>query len=119
MPLHHQYASIAAWSDEAHVSTNREAYRQKFDAVLDVLGNTLEVERPEAGFYLWPKLPQDDTVFARQLFEAQNVTVLPGQYLSRNAHGENPGAQRIRMALVAEPQQCLEAAQRIARFLAD
>jgi N-succinyldiaminopimelate aminotransferase len=44
------------------------------------------------------------------------VTVLPGSYLAREAHGINPGQNRIRMALVAEVEECLEAAHRIVEF---
>lgn len=117
MPLHHQQASIAAWQDEAHVVENRRLYREKFDAVLDVLADHLDVQRPEAGFYLWPRTPIDDERFAQALFVDQNVTVLPGSYLSREVDGDNPGARHIRMALVATRAECVEAAQRLRSFL--
>lgn len=117
MPLHHQKASIAAWRDEAHVHANREAYRTRFDAVLPILAPWLEVTRPQAGFYLWPRTPMDDETFARALYNEENVTVLPGRYLSRTSGGINPGENRVRMALVAPGNECVEAAQRIARFL--
>ncbi|WP_116364787.1 succinyldiaminopimelate transaminase [Parahaliea mediterranea] len=113
MPLHHQYASIAAWGDEAHVVENRRLYRQKFDAVLDVLAGHLDVSRPDAGFYLWPATPVPDTDFARALLRDANVTVLPGRYLARDAGNGNPGEGRVRMALVAEPDACVEAARRM------
>lgn len=119
MPIQHQLASIAAWSDENHVRHNRDLYRRKFDAVLAVLAPRLDVSRPEAGFYLWPKLPIDDEAFARHVFASQNVTVLPGSYLARSTHGVNPGAGHIRMALVAPETECREAAERIARSLVD
>lgn len=113
MALPQQYASAEAWSDEDHVLANRDAYRAKFDAVLDTLDGCLEVERPEAGFYLWPKLNITGEAFARRLFAEQNVTVLPGRYLSREADGENPGDYHVRMALVATEAECVEAARRI------
>jgi N-succinyldiaminopimelate aminotransferase len=113
MPPFTQQASIQAWSDEAHVRANRELYRRKFDAVLEILGPVLEVRRPQAGFYLWAKTPIADDEFARGLFAARNVTVLPGSYLSRTTDGGNPGRNRVRMALVAPHEQCLEAAGRI------
>lgn len=115
MPLHHQAASIKAWSDEQHVVENRRLYRNKFDAVLAVLDGVLEVERPDAGFYLWAKTPPpyDDQGFARELFARRNLTVLPGSYLSRTTAAGNPGANRVRMALVAPLEDCIEAAQRI------
>ncbi|OOZ41884.1 succinyldiaminopimelate transaminase [Solemya elarraichensis gill symbiont] len=113
MPMHHQAASIKAWQDEEHVRHNRALYREKFDAVLDILDGVLEVERPDAGFYLWAKTPVVDTEFARKLFAEQNITVLPGQFLSRDTAGGNPGSNRIRMALVAPLGDCIEAAQRI------
>ena len=108
---------MAAWSDEQHVKANREAYRQKFDAVLKVLTPVLDVTRPQAGFYLWPRLPMDDERFARALYDQYNVTVLPGSYLARPVDGTNPGAQHARLALVAEPERCLEAAGRIRQFI--
>lgn len=117
MPLHHQLASIAAWNDEEHVRANRELYRQKFDAVLAQLNGHLPVSAPDAGFYLWPQTPVADTEFARQLYANEQVTVLPGRFLARNANGLNPGENRVRMALVAELDQCVEAAQRIVRQL--
>ncbi len=117
LPPHTQAASIAAWRDEAHVKANREIYRQKFDAVLAVLQPVMKVEQPDAGFYLWPETPNSDTEFAKQLFARQNVTVLPGSYLSREAHGNNPGTHRVRMALVAELDECIEAAGRIREYI--
>ncbi|KHF25703.1 succinyldiaminopimelate transaminase [Solemya velum gill symbiont] len=113
MPMHHQAASIKAWQDEEHVRQNRALYCEKFDAVLDILDGVLEVERPDAGFYLWAKTPVEDTEFARKLFAEQNITVLPGQFLSRDTVDGNPGSNRVRMALVAPLEDCIEAAQRI------
>lgn len=131
-----QHASIAAWQDEAHVADNRRLYRDKFAAVLEILGPVMNVSMPQAGFYLWPKTPIDDTVFARELFARYNVSVLPGQYLSRDSShqaghtpadgnpGENPGLtnpgqNRVRLALVAALADCVEAAQRIRALLED
>jgi len=119
MPPATQAASIHAWQDEAHVSANRELYRDKFRAVLDLLTPVLEVTPPAAGFYLWPVTPEADDEFARQLLARQNVSVLPGSYLSRTADGINPGARHVRMALVAPLEECVEAAGRIRSYLAD
>ena len=116
MPAQHQHASIAAWRDEEHVRANRGLYREKFDAVLDILGPVMAVNRPEAGFYLWARTPVGDEQFARGLFEQQHVTVLPGSYLSREVDGSNPGSGHVRMALVATPDECIEAARRIRSF---
>jgi N-succinyldiaminopimelate aminotransferase len=113
MPPPTQAASIAAWSDEGHVAENRSLYTRKFDAVLEVLGPVLEVERPDAGFYLWPRTPIDDQDFARRLYIEQAVTVLPGSYLSRDTDRGNPGHGRVRIALVAPLEECVEAAHRI------
>lgn len=113
-----QHASIAAWRDETHVLQNRAWYRQKFEAVVPILQPALQAERPEAGFYLWAKVPGgDDETFARELFRRTHVTVLPGRYLARDAHGENPGRGYVRMALVPEFDACVEAATRIAQFV--
>ena len=116
-----QAASIAAWGDEAHVVDNRALYRQKFTEVTPLLAQVLDVKLPDASFYLWAGVPAawqgSDTDFARDLLAQYNVTVLPGSYLAREARGHNPGARRIRMALVAETAECLEAAQRIVQFV--
>jgi N-succinyldiaminopimelate aminotransferase len=113
MPMHHQLASAKAWLDEAHVKQNRALYQEKFDAVLAVLGDTLPVERPPAGFYLWPATPLSDTALAQKLYAEQNLTVLPGSFLSRQTTTGDPGANRLRLALVAPLEDCVEAAQRI------
>ena len=113
-----QAASIAAWADEAHVVENRRLYKQKFDAVIDILKPALPVEWPDAAFYLWLKTPIDDVEFTRKLHDAEGVSVLPGSYLAREARGINPGTGRIRIALVATVDECTEAAQRLKRFSA-
>lgn len=116
-----QNASIAAWNDEAHVVENRAMYREKFAQVTPLLEPVMDVRLPDAGFYLWAGVPAhlglSDTEFARALLAQYNVTVLPGSYLAREVAGANPGAQRVRMALVAETAQCVEAAQRIVQFI--
>jgi len=117
MPVQTQLASIAAWQDEAHVRENRDQYRAKYDAVLDILQPVMDVQRPDGSFYLWAKVPGCDAAFTRGLFEAQHVTVVPGSYLSREVEGVNPGAGRVRMALVAPLAECIEAAERIRAFL--
>jgi N-succinyldiaminopimelate aminotransferase len=110
-------ASIAAWNDEAHVIQNREQYRAKFDAVLPILKPVLEVDRPDASFYLWAGTPGPDDVFVRDLLTHTNVTLLPGSYVGRTVEGVNPGLNRIRIALVAPLEDCVEGAQRIADFV--
>jgi N-succinyldiaminopimelate aminotransferase len=117
MPPATQAASVLAWSDETHVIENRQRYRQKFDQVLAVLSDTLAPPKPDAGFYLWAPTPIADTEFSRKLYEQQNVTVLPGQFLSRRSGTKNPGENRVRMALVASLDECLEAAHRINNLL--
>jgi len=116
-----QTASIAAWDDEEHVRDNREQYRAKFAKVTPILSRVLDVALPDAGFYLWAGIDAtrfgSDTDFARDLYATYNVTVLPGSYLAREARGFNPGANRIRMALVAETAECVEAAERIVQFV--
>ena len=121
-----QHASIAAWSDETHVRENRTKYREKFAAVVPMLEPVMQVRHPDAGFYLWAGVPPgstsgeargDDVAFARDLFAATYVTVVPGQYLARDAHGSNPGRGYVRMALVPETGPCVAAAGRIVGFL--
>lgn len=119
MPLPNQIASITAWQDEEHVRANRLAYQEKFTAVLDILGNKLDVQKPDAGFYLWPKINGCDKAFAQRLFAEQHITVLPGQFLARDSEGINPGEQHIRMALVAPLAECIDAAQRIVKFVSN
>ncbi len=117
MPPATQSASIAAWLDEAHVAHNRTLYREKFQAVLDILQPVVNVSQPEASFYLWAETPIADTDFARELFHQYNVTVLPGRFLARDTRQGNPGMNRIRMALVASQEECVEAAHRIRQFI--
>ena len=112
-----QAASIAAWQDEDHVISNRQYYREKFAAVLAILSPVMDVQQPEAGFYLWAETPINDTDFARLLYNQQNVTVLPGSYLARDTYNGNPGKNRIRMALVVSLEECTEAAHRIRHLI--
>ncbi|MGI9285063.1 MAG: succinyldiaminopimelate transaminase [Pseudomonadales bacterium] len=117
MSLQTQHASIATWQDEQHVIQNRALYKEKFDAVLEILAPIMDVQAPDAGFYLWPRTPIDEVEFAQKLFIQENVTVLPGSFLSREAGGMDPGKDRVRIALVAELQECLESARRIKKFV--
>lgn len=112
-----QVASIAAWEDEAHVIENRRLYREKFDTALEILKPALDVSKPDAAFYLWARTPMPDPEFTRRLYEAQAVTVLPGSFLAREAHGVNPGTNRIRIALVSSTEECAESARRIRSFM--
>ncbi|HEX7054123.1 MAG TPA: succinyldiaminopimelate transaminase [Burkholderiales bacterium] len=116
MSLAVQRASIAAWNDEAHVRENRRLYAEKFRAVLPLLRAPLEVRLPDGGFYLWLRTPIDDAEFARRLHAEQNLLVLPGSFLARSVGGSNPGANHVRIALVAPLEECLEAAKRLMRF---
>ncbi len=117
MPLPTQHASLAAWRDEAHVEAIRQSYRQRLTAVAEILSQVAEVKVPPAGFYFWLKTPIDDLEFARLLFATQNVTVLPGSFLAREAGGLNPGRGHVRIAWVHPLAQCREAAERIADFV--
>ncbi|MEA3120601.1 MAG: N-succinyldiaminopimelate aminotransferase [Paraburkholderia sp.] len=115
----YQAASIAAWNDEAHVRENRAKYVEKFSTVTPMLANVLDARLPDAGFYLWANVARTgltDTEFARRLYGDYNVTVLPGSYLARTAHGMNPGLDFVRMALVADVNECVEGARRIVDF---
>jgi N-succinyldiaminopimelate aminotransferase len=113
-----QAASIAAWNEESHVLANRALYREKFAAVTPMLTEVLDVRLPDAAFYLWAGVPRgDDEAFARDLMAQYNVTVLPGSYLARQTEAGNPGKGRIRMALVGETEECVEAARRIVAFV--
>ena len=115
-----QAASIAAWNDETHVRENRAKYIAKFNHITPLLQTVLDVALPDAGFYLWANIDKhtciSDAEYAKRLYAEYNVTVLPGSYLAREAHGKNPGQNRIRMALVAELDECMEAARRIVEF---
>jgi len=109
-------ASVAAWNDEEHVRANRALYARKFDTLQPRLAKALPCAMPEAAFYLWAETPIDDTAFAKQLLAEENVTVLPGRYLARDAHGQNPGRNRVRIALVSSESECAEAVERMASF---
>lgn len=118
MPPPIQAASAKAWGEEQHVRENRALYNEKFSAVLAILQPVMEVQKPDAGFYLWPYVHFDDQQFARRLYAEQNVTVLPGSYLSRGDHnGINPGQNRVRIALVPSVEECVDAAHRIREFI--
>ena len=113
-----QQASIAAWDDERHVVGNRDKYRAKFAQVTPLIASVLDVKLPDAGFYLWAKVPgADDVAFALGMLAQYNVVLLPGSLLARESNGVNPGAGRVRLALVAEISECLEAAQRIVAYV--
>jgi len=116
MSLPVQRASIAAWNDEAHVQENRRLYHEKFRAVLPLIRAPLSATMPEGGFYLWLRTPLDDCEFARRLHHEYNVLVLPGSYLAREAGGENPGRNHVRIALVAPLAECVEAIERLMKF---
>lgn len=117
MPLPTQHASIAAWQDENHVVANRQLYREKFSACIEILNDVGPIKRPPAGFYLWLKTPMSDTDFAQRLFQQQNVTVLPGSFLSRDTGAVDPGRNHVRIALVASLEECRDAANRIKHFI--
>jgi N-succinyldiaminopimelate aminotransferase len=117
MSLPTQHASIKAWQDEAHVIENRQLYREKFAAVIDILADVCTISKPPAGFYIWLKVPIADTEFTQRLFAQENVTVLPGSFLSREFNGINPGQNHVRIALVAPLDECIDAARRIKSFI--
>jgi len=118
MSLPVQHASIAAWGDEAHVRENRRLYARKFDAVLPLLKGAFKVRRPDGGFYLWLPTPIDDAQFVRRLHHEYNVLALPGSYLAREVDGANPGKNRVRVALVAPQEECVEGIERLMKFAA-
>lgn len=113
MPVHTQKASELAWSDEQHVVANRAVYRSKFDATAQLMADTFGTSVPDGAFYYWPDLDMDDELFALELFRSENITVLPGKYLGRSFQSENPGANRVRIALVAPLQDCTDAIERL------
>jgi len=112
-----QLASAAAWQDDAHAAANRRLYQEKFARVLPLLTPLMSLARPAGAFYLWPHVGGDDERFTRELFARENLTVLPGSYLGRAGAAGNPGAGRVRISLVPDVAQCLEAAQRLCEFL--
>lgn len=118
MSLPSQHASIACWKDEQHVLENRQAYREKYEAFIEILSPVLEIHAPPASFYIWLKVPcGDDEKFTAKLYEEQHITVLPGSYLSRTTGHANPGRGYVRIALVASVEECIEAAKRIRTYL--
>lgn len=117
MPIPHQHVSIAAWQDEQHVATNRRLYNQKYEAVSSILGDKIPIRVPAASFYLWPNLERDDEQVAMEWLTKANIRVLPGQYLGRTIEGMNPGYGHVRIALVAELEACIDAAERLRAML--
>ena len=116
MPVQHQLASIVAWNDEVHVEENRKLYRAKFDLFQNELGHLLPLRKPDAGFYYWLKVDNDEK-FAKMLMEKAHIKVLPGRYLSRDTEQGNPGEGHVRMALVADIAQCEQAISRLKSIL--
>ncbi len=112
-----QAVSVAAWDNDDHVVQNRAVYREKFTAVVDILQDVLQLNNPAAGFYLWPRTPDNAEDFSRELFLNENVVTLPGTYLARDTVNGNPGQNRVRIALVAELRECIDAARRIRHFV--
>ena len=112
-----QVASVAAWDEDSHAAQNRKLYQDKFARVLPILAPVLDVKRPDGAFYLWPDVGMDDEQFTRDLFAQQNLTLLPGSYLAREANGQNPGRGRVRISLTANVDQCVLAAERIRAFV--
>ena len=117
VPLPVQSASVQAWNDEPHVAANRRLYRAKFKAAMEILGPMLNLQCPPAAFYLWPKTPVDGERFARELYATQNLTVLPGSYLSRPTPSGDPGKNRVRISLVPPLAECTQAAHRIRAYV--
>ena len=117
MPLPTQHASVLAWQDEQHVKNNRTLYREKFTAFIDIIAEVCDPVRPPASFYIWLKTILSDTEFAQRLFAQENITVLPGSFLSRDFNDINPGQNHIRIALVAPLEECVEAAHRLKNFI--
>jgi len=120
MSAHHQHASALAWRDEAHVIENRALYREKFAAVTEILDPHYDLRQPEGGFYHWLRTPIDDLSFSQRLLEQQHITVMPGTFLGRHlnedANSVNPGQGHVRVAWVADMEDCITAAQRLAEF---
>jgi len=116
MPLHHQHASAAAWNDEVHVQENRAFYRAKYEAVTPILEKAFKFVMPDSGFYLWLETPIDDQTFTHDLYKEMNLHVVPGSFLAREANGINPGKNRIRLALVGNIEDCIDAAHRLCSF---
>ena len=117
MPIQNQFISALAWEEEKHTIENRSQYLEKYEAFLKIINPTWPMQQPDAGFYLWPKTPIPDEEFTIQLLAKTNVKIVPGSYLGREVNGVNPGSNRVRLALVAEQGECVEAAHRIKHFL--
>ncbi|EQD34296.1 aminotransferase class I and II [mine drainage metagenome] len=117
LPTPVQQASVWAWRDENHVISNRERYRQKFQAAGSILSPVLPLEMPPAGFYLWPEVPDDEERFAQRLYAEEGVLTLPGTYLSRPTVQGDPGKNRIRISLVPDLDETREALIRIRHFV--
>lgn len=117
-----QQASIAAWNDETHVRENRLEYDKKYKAVASVMKPALPIAIPPAGFYLWPQLSIDDQSFTQRMLADYNVRIVPGSYLAQNNNNQgnsqdNPGKNRVRLALVAPLDECITAAKRFVQCL--
>ncbi len=107
-PLPLQHAAAVAWADQAHVAVFRDKYKKNFEVAKEVLN----VDAPEATFYIWLKVG-DEIAFTIKLYKEYNLKVIPGSYLGREGEGQG----YVRLALVYEADKTKEALQRIARCL--
>jgi aspartate/methionine/tyrosine aminotransferase len=120
VPVPLQHVAVAAYSDEAHVEENRRLYRIKFDLADQILGNRYGYSRPAGGFCVWLDVSArgGDEAATVKLYRDAGVRVIPGSYLARQQpDGSNPGADYIRLALVADSETTAEALHRLVEVL--
>jgi succinyldiaminopimelate transaminase len=99
-----QRASIAAWSDDAHVDEVREVYRRKRDVLLPALeAGGLRLAGSRATFYLWLDCGGPSEPFARRLLD-HGIVCAPGAFFGPAGEGY------VRFALVPTLEECERAA---------
>lgn len=119
-PTFIQDAAIAALGDEKHVEEMREKYRQRRDVLVNAFKDVgLKDCTPKATIYIWQKVPEgmDSVEFTKRLLSKETAVVAtPGQWISEEVNGINPGKNYVRFALVPSLEQCEEAAERIKKL---
>ncbi len=103
-------AIVALGSDESVLDRLRSVYQERRDVFVDGLQSIgLDVNRPEATFYVWAKVPGGFTSesFTVHLLEKAGILGTPG-----NGFGE-PGEGYIRFALTVDAGRLGEAVSRI------
>ncbi len=111
-----QDAAIAALSGQGHVEEMNSEYEKRIEAILPALDAAgLDAKKPQGTFYLWSKIRsgQDPVEFCSKLLMEKGINATPGNLISNDFDGVNPGKGYVRFAMVPALEQTKEAAKRL------